>query len=461
MRHKSPRSPKKGVMGPSDDDEAGLLRGSPEEFGRFYLRNEDIVLAFFLRRTHSAELAADLMAETFARALQGRRSYDQARGDARGWLFGIAKHLLSESVSRGRVQDVARRRLQLERLSIDDEALARIDELTGDETITQALGQLPEDQRLALVGLLLSATIALAATGVIEFGSPVRPERPPRPAAGVGAPLRSRVRLLPLRAPDPAGGLPWGMRIVPTTRGDVCLQIGRVEHRQLGVLGVDGAFHDDGRFHPLSVAALPIHSYAGSGSSYDTLCQLAGAHDVSTTPYARSAGRVPSKDVRSFPRRDLRTVSYGLLGPKAVSVAYREGKRLRTERVTRGLGAYLVVQRSAPGKHVEPPGVGGGVTGSGEIIAKKPLTAIVYRVAGRLCDRALGHMHENGCSSPHALPPQQAPRKRDLHERLHTRLLVSSCPLHSSIHVGEDRWWSRPSMRAGSVPPRGTNWTRR
>lgn len=135
-------------------DEAKLLCGEPEEFGRFYLRNEDDVLAFFLRRTDSGELAADLAAETFARALQGRRSFDAGRGSARAWLFGIAKHLLSESLERGRVQDAARRRLHLERLVIDDEALARIDEL-GNSVASSALDELPADQRAAVEGRVL------------------------------------------------------------------------------------------------------------------------------------------------------------------------------------------------------------------------------------------------------------------------------------------------------------------
>lgn len=135
--------------------DAELLAGGPEDFGRFYLRHEDPVLAFLLRRTRSAELAADLAAETFARALRSRRDFEPARGEARGWLFGIAKNVLSESVRRGRVQDAARRRLGMERLALDDHALARIDQLTGDFA-TAALAQLPEDQRVAVEGRVLA-----------------------------------------------------------------------------------------------------------------------------------------------------------------------------------------------------------------------------------------------------------------------------------------------------------------
>src|ERR1039458_3482761 len=114
--------------------------------------------------------------------------------------------------------------------------------------------------RVALVVLALAlatAAITLAATGVILTGSPVGTVGPPIATAGEGIPVAGGARLLPLRTADPAGGLPWGMRIIHTTRGLICVQIGRVYDNQLGQLGVDGAFHDDGRFHPLPIDALP------------------------------------------------------------------------------------------------------------------------------------------------------------------------------------------------------------
>lgn len=144
-------------MAPScgEQGDAELLAGGAEEFGRFYLRYEDPMLAFFLRRTHSSELAADLAAETFARALQGRHGFDGSLGEPRAWLYGIAKHVLSESVRRGRVQDEVRRWLGMERLELDDEALARIDQL-AESQVSQALDALPAEQRRAIEGRVLA-----------------------------------------------------------------------------------------------------------------------------------------------------------------------------------------------------------------------------------------------------------------------------------------------------------------
>lgn len=141
----------------SGGSDAALLAGDAEAFGRFYARHEDFVLAVFLRRlgrAGRADLAADLTAETFARALASRGGFDGSRGEPRAWLYGIARRVLADSLERGRVSDRTRLRLRMERLALDDEAIARIDELTGDLALA-ALEGLPEDQRVAVRGRVL------------------------------------------------------------------------------------------------------------------------------------------------------------------------------------------------------------------------------------------------------------------------------------------------------------------
>jgi RNA polymerase sigma-70 factor (ECF subfamily) len=136
--------------------DADLLAGNAEAFGAFYERHEEFVFSLFVRWGAGGELAADLAAETFARALAGRRSFDRARGEPRGWLCGIARHVLSESRARGRVQDRVRRQLGCERLVLDDAAIARIDALSGEALA--ALEDLPADQRRAVSGRILAET---------------------------------------------------------------------------------------------------------------------------------------------------------------------------------------------------------------------------------------------------------------------------------------------------------------
>jgi RNA polymerase sigma factor (sigma-70 family) len=134
--------------------DAALLAGGAEEFGAFYLRHEGSVLGFFLRRVGKAELAADLCAETFARALESRRSFDPQYGEPRAWMFGIARHVLAESLRRGRVLDETRVRLAFEPLVIDDEDIARLEQL-AEQPAVEALEQLPSEQRDAIAGRVI------------------------------------------------------------------------------------------------------------------------------------------------------------------------------------------------------------------------------------------------------------------------------------------------------------------
>src|ERR1700722_4826218 len=123
----------------------------PECFAAFYRRFERTVLGLFMKATASPELAADLTAETFARALESVDGYDQAKGRADQWLFGIARNVLGSSYRAGRVEAKARERLGMGRLVVDDHAahaIARLSE-NGEEA-AQALAALPEEQRQAI-----------------------------------------------------------------------------------------------------------------------------------------------------------------------------------------------------------------------------------------------------------------------------------------------------------------------
>src|SRR6187402_164437 len=98
-----------------------------ESFDAFYVRYREPVLGFFARRVEEPEVAADLMAETFARALV---RYRTAPPDApAAWLFTIARNLLIDSARRGRVETSARRKLRLEPLVLDDHDIERIAEI--------------------------------------------------------------------------------------------------------------------------------------------------------------------------------------------------------------------------------------------------------------------------------------------------------------------------------------------
>jgi RNA polymerase sigma-70 factor (ECF subfamily) len=130
-------------------DEALLLSGDPEDFGRFYDRYVDAMLSYFQRRTHDPEVAADLTAETFAAALVARRRFKRGGASPAGWLFGIAQHKLADYWRHGHAEDRMRRRLGMEPVALggDDAELVR---WLGDDAAEQLVTELPADQRDAV-----------------------------------------------------------------------------------------------------------------------------------------------------------------------------------------------------------------------------------------------------------------------------------------------------------------------
>jgi RNA polymerase sigma-70 factor (ECF subfamily) len=113
------------------------------------------VLVFFTRRVFDGELALDLTAETFARALESSGRF-RGTGDreAAAWIWGIARNVLGEFFKRGRVERRALRRLGLEPPAITSDEIERIEQLAGVEelrvAVAQALATLGADQREAL-----------------------------------------------------------------------------------------------------------------------------------------------------------------------------------------------------------------------------------------------------------------------------------------------------------------------
>jgi RNA polymerase sigma factor (sigma-70 family) len=138
----------------TDEDLLQATPDDPEAFGIFYRRHVEAVLAFFRVRTGDSELAADLMAETFAAALLAAPRFKRRREPAVAWLFTIGRRKLIDSWRRGRVEDAARRKLGLEPMELDDGGLARVDALVDEERnplpLVQLMDRLPADQREAL-----------------------------------------------------------------------------------------------------------------------------------------------------------------------------------------------------------------------------------------------------------------------------------------------------------------------
>jgi RNA polymerase sigma factor (sigma-70 family) len=133
--------------------DAKLLQDALTDSGAFrdlYDRYAERVYGFHLRRSGSPDAAHDLTAETFAQAWLSRATFrDEAGGSAAPWLFGIARHVLSASVRRRRLERAACTKLGVfERL--DREPAATEPDATWLDGLDDALATLPEGQRRAL-----------------------------------------------------------------------------------------------------------------------------------------------------------------------------------------------------------------------------------------------------------------------------------------------------------------------
>lgn len=150
-----------------DDDLLIEAVGNPDAFGVFFDRQYSGVLRYFAARVRSPDIAADLCAETFAAALTGLALFDPSRGQARQWLYGIAHKKLSRYFRDLQVSRVARDRLGIRPIEVDDDtvrAIARIEAEADSVALFDALDRLPAEQaravRLRIIEELEYAEIA-------------------------------------------------------------------------------------------------------------------------------------------------------------------------------------------------------------------------------------------------------------------------------------------------------------
>ena len=131
-------------------DEELLLDGGAQTFALLYERRCPLIRGYLRRRVGPhPELVLDLVAETFARALERREQFDPQRGTAVGWLLGIARHLLLDAVHQGRVADASRQRLGMERIVVESEQLELVERASTSEP-ERSLSSLPAEQREAI-----------------------------------------------------------------------------------------------------------------------------------------------------------------------------------------------------------------------------------------------------------------------------------------------------------------------
>ena len=210
------------------------------------------------------------------------------------------------------------------------------------------------------------AVLVLAGAGgtvlLLTPGAPLPPAfvLPANPDTGLGQPLPASLELLPMRVADPEGGPPWGMRVIRTTRGLVCLQGGRVVDDQLGAIGSGYAFGGDGHFHPFLPAdaigtdACPAVGVSGRAflPGPPTIVPANGLELAGENlwPGQRVHCDLPGQEdwgVRC-PQGELRQIAMGLLGPEATNIEVATEGHSFTVKPYGPEGAYLIVLPAQP-----------------------------------------------------------------------------------------------------------------
>jgi RNA polymerase sigma factor (sigma-70 family) len=134
-------------MGHRDRSDQELLEA---DFGAFYDRYLGAVGAFVGGRVRAPDVGFDVVAETFARALEKRAQYDPARAPAIAWLIGIARNLIVDAARRGQVEASSRVRLGMAPVELYDEQLDAVAEFNARD-LGVALAGLPVEQRDAVL----------------------------------------------------------------------------------------------------------------------------------------------------------------------------------------------------------------------------------------------------------------------------------------------------------------------
>jgi RNA polymerase sigma factor (sigma-70 family) len=139
----------------ADADDAAVIQRSrhePEHFTVLFRRHAPHIQHYVVRRI-GPDAADDIVAETFMLAFGQRDSYDQARADARPWLYGIATNLIGRH-RRAEIRlyrAVARTGADPVTEAFTDRVDDRVSAGTASRRLAAGLARLPEELRDTLL----------------------------------------------------------------------------------------------------------------------------------------------------------------------------------------------------------------------------------------------------------------------------------------------------------------------
>lgn len=217
---------------------------------------------------------------------------------------------------------------------------------------------------LLATGAIVTGSVATAAGLGLVGPEPDRPENFDQaiPTEVTGRTVDDGT-LMAVRAEDPDGGPPWGIRVTRTARDAACVQIGRVVQGQLVHLGREGAFDNDGRAHvvpatsnlcvptddrgtPILRASTTTSTTAGIRRCTQRQTRAQYDRDRRVSP-ATDAEWQTAQDDMCTPGSG-RLLRWGFAGPDANEVRLAGTPDAAPQRTTlpdRGPGAWLFVRR--------------------------------------------------------------------------------------------------------------------
>lgn len=160
------------------------------DFEALVARHGAATLAFLRYRTRDADLAEDLLADTFERALRARGRFDPRRGSGRAWLAAIALNVWRDHARRA-----VREHEAVQRLAGDAPAASAPPDPEERLTVLAAVARLPEPEQ-EVVALVYGADLkAKQVADLLEV-----------PVTTVNGRLYRALRRLKSELPPPARG---------------------------------------------------------------------------------------------------------------------------------------------------------------------------------------------------------------------------------------------------------------
>src|SRR6266576_194948 len=115
-----------------------------EQFERLYEQHAQRLFGFLVYRCGNRVLAEDLVADTFERALRGRRLFDRRKASEKTWLYAIALNCLRDHARRASAESRALERAGAGGSEPANDPLASVEHR---DELGRALATLSADER--------------------------------------------------------------------------------------------------------------------------------------------------------------------------------------------------------------------------------------------------------------------------------------------------------------------------